>query len=574
MSLIIDKGKPTRIGTVVLLMLFLLLFALPQEASAESRIALVIGNGAYEAEGRLETPASDARLTADTLRSLDFELYGGQAYVNLSEKKMRRLIHDFSEELCRRAKPVVLFYYSGHGLQVGGRNYMIPVDADIRHEVDVESEGISIDVDVLGRMNLARTKINIIILDACRNNPFEKRIKALGRRKGLSDMRPEQGSIIAFAAEPGEVAYESGGQYSHFTEVLAGEMKVPGIEILKMFQRVRVAVNRRTNGEQTPVERNVLFEDFFFKPLHSSISVAGKKDEGARPKISYKEDTQVSEIGRDDVFIAYENGVVKDTKTGLEWFAGPDRYTDWFEAQSWIQKLSVAAGGWRMPTRKELRSLYKKGVGIDNWTPLLKIHGWYVWSREQGHASLIQIAWGFKFLPLGRGKEVLSRCRTTDGRALAVRSRAGKKDEGARPKISYKEDTQVSEIGRDDVFIAYENGVVKDTKTGLEWFAGPDRYTDWFEAQSWIQKLSVAAGGWRMPTRKELRSLYKKGVGIDNWTPLLKIHGWYVWSREQGHASLIQIAWGFKFLPLGRGKEVLSRCRTTDGRALAVRSRR
>lgn len=279
-----DKGKPTRIATVALLMLFLLLFVFPQEASAESRIALVIGNGAYGAEGRLKAPANDARLTADTLRSLDFELYGGQAHVNLSEKKMRRLIHDFSEELGRRAKPVGLFYYSGHGLQFGGRNYMIPVDADIRHEVDVESEGISIDVDVLGRMNLARTKINIIILDACRINPFEKRIKALGRRKGLSDMRPEQGSIIAFAAEPGEVAYESGGQYSHFTEVLAGEMKVPGIEILKMFQRVRVAVNRRTNGEQTPVERNVLFEDFFFKPLNSSISGTGKKDEGAEAR--------------------------------------------------------------------------------------------------------------------------------------------------------------------------------------------------------------------------------------------------------------------------------------------------
>jgi hypothetical protein len=401
-----DKEKPMGVGTVTLLMLFLLLLVLPGEVKAEPRIALVIGNGAYEAKARLYTPANDARLTADTLRSLDFEIYGGQAQVNISEKKMRRLIHRFSEELGRRAKPVGLFYYSGHGMQVGGRNYMIPIDADIRDEVDVESEGVSIDVDVLGRMNLARTKINIIILDACRNNPFEKRIKALGGTKGLSDMRPEQGSVIAFAAEPGEIAYESEGQYSHFTEVLAGEMKVKGIDILKMFQRVRIEVNRRTNGEQTPVERNVLFEDFFFNPLH--------EDEKTKSEIP-KKDTQVREIGRDGRFIAYENGLVKDTKIGLEWVAGPDRDTTWQEARSWVQQLSIAGGGWRMPTIKELKTLYEKGAGPRNLTPLFKTTGWWVWSETRDSGFILR----FDFA----GVEDWEYPSTSlDGRGFAVRS--------------------------------------------------------------------------------------------------------------------------------------------------------
>ena len=124
-----------------------------------------------------------------------------------------------------------------------------------------------------------------------------------------------------------------------------------------------------------------------------------------------KENTQAER------FIAYDNGVVKDTETGLEWYAGPDKDTSWNEAKKWVESLNVAGGGWRMPTRKELKSLYKMGVGKRNMTPLLKTTGWWVWSGETKDSSS---SWGFGF---GSGFESWdTHVFTSDRRGFAVRS--------------------------------------------------------------------------------------------------------------------------------------------------------
>ena len=130
--------------------------------------------------------------------------------------------------------------------------------------------------------------------------------------------------------------------------------------------------------------------------------------------------------------------------------------------------------------------------------------------------------------------------------------------------LSYRERKKV-----DEHFIKEDKGVVKDRRTGLEWYAGPDKNTNWNEAKSWIENLNVAGGGWRMPTRKELKYLYQKGVGIRNMTPLLKTTGWWVWTSETKGSSS---AWGFHFIH--GGEYFSSRDELQKKRGFAVRSRR
>jgi hypothetical protein len=127
------------------------------------------------------------------------------------------------------------------------------------------------------------------------------------------------------------------------------------------------------------------------------------------------------EVGRDGVYVAYANGIVKDTKTGLEWKAGPDKDTNWDQARSWVQSLNLDGGGWRMPTTDELKTLYKQGAGERNMTPLLKTTGWYVWSSETKGSSKAR-GFGFSF---GHGDSYwCNRSDSGNDRAIAVRSRS------------------------------------------------------------------------------------------------------------------------------------------------------
>ncbi len=133
----------------------------------------------------------------------------------------------------------------------------------------------------------------------------------------------------------------------------------------------------------------------------------------------------------------------------------------------------------------------------------------------------------------------------------------------------FPSESKAREIGRDGRFVAYDNGIVMDNRTGLEWIAGPDRDTTWDEARSWVQSLSVKGGGWRMPTREELRTLYKKGSGTRNMTPLLKTTGWWLWSGVKWGIASARV---FSFHHGFEHSHPLSDSR--DGRAFAVRSRR
>lgn len=236
--------------------LFVLIFC-AGEVLAETRIALVIGNGNYNASP-LSNPVNDAKLVAATLEKLNFKV---TMQVNVDQKTFKRLIRDFGKLLKHNRDAIGLFYYSGHGMQVEGRNYMIPVGANILDETDVSIDGVSVD-DVLTRMKVAHNTMNFIILDACRDNPFEKSFKS--ESQGLGRMDAPKGSLIAFAAEPHRVALQGSGKYSIFTEALAQKIMEKGLPVEQVFKNVRIVVDQKTNGKQLPVTENRLLGNFVF----------------------------------------------------------------------------------------------------------------------------------------------------------------------------------------------------------------------------------------------------------------------------------------------------------------------
>jgi uncharacterized caspase-like protein len=162
--------------------------------TADRRVALVIGNTAYVV-GRLQNPVQDARAMATSLRHLGFEVL---AHENLSYRDMRRAVAEFGERIANGG--VGLFYYSGHGIQVNGKNYLVPVDADIKNERYVAAEAVDAD-SVLLQMQEGKTRVNIVILDACRDNPFGGRARGLGR--GLAFMDVPAGTYVAYSTAPG-----------------------------------------------------------------------------------------------------------------------------------------------------------------------------------------------------------------------------------------------------------------------------------------------------------------------------------------------------------------------------------
>ena len=196
------------------------------ESTTSGRIALVIGNGAYRNVPRLPNPANDARSIAETLASLGFTLIGGGAQLNLDKTALELAIRRFGEAL--KEGDVGLFYYAGHGLQVRGVNYLVPVDANPTREADIDFELVDANL-VLRQMEELKTKLNIMILDACRNNPFGGRGRGLGRAvaTGLAQMQAPEGTIISYATQPGNVAEDGTGDHSPFATAIVSALR-PG----------------------------------------------------------------------------------------------------------------------------------------------------------------------------------------------------------------------------------------------------------------------------------------------------------------------------------------------------------
>lgn len=237
---------------VACLVLACVSFAAP---AAEQRVALVIGNNAYPA-APLKNPVNDARAMARSLNQMGFEVI---LRTNLNQKAMVNALREFGARL--REGGVALFYYSGHGMQVKGRNYLIPVDADIRGEDEVPY--MSMDMaQVLDKLEAARSRANLVILDACRNNPFIRTFRS--SRVGLAQMDAPGGTLLAFATAPGSEARDGDEENGVYTKHLLAHMATPMLPVEVMFRRVRESVTAETKNRQIPWESSSLTGDFYF----------------------------------------------------------------------------------------------------------------------------------------------------------------------------------------------------------------------------------------------------------------------------------------------------------------------
>ncbi len=229
-------------------------------ANAQPRIALVVGNSVYQSVPSLDNPSNDARLIASTLEAQGFDV---TLLIDSDLATMKRGVSQFGRAL-RNAGPDAtgLFYYAGHGVQSFGKNYLVPTDAALTDAADLDL--VSIDASaVLRQMRSARNQTNIVILDACRNNPFVN-IPEFDD-PGLAEMKAPVGTFLSYATEPGGVALDGLDGNSPYSKALAREISVPGLKIEETFKNVRVAVLKETGGRQTPWDTSSLTNEFVFK---------------------------------------------------------------------------------------------------------------------------------------------------------------------------------------------------------------------------------------------------------------------------------------------------------------------
>jgi len=242
-------------------------------AQAETRMALVIGNSHYRSVSALPNPANDAKAVGELLTSAGFQIIPA---ADLSLAEMRIAIREFISLVSDKGSDTVaLVFFAGHGLQVDGENYLVPVDANIKRESDVPIEALRLG-DVMNALSGAPARTRIVILDACRNNPFSEINRTAGR--GLAIVDAPNGSIVAYSTAPGSEAEDGVGANSPFTAAFTSVAKEPGLPIELALKRVRLAVNQLTNGRQTPWESSSLSVDFSFFPGSAGPQVSSKAE--------------------------------------------------------------------------------------------------------------------------------------------------------------------------------------------------------------------------------------------------------------------------------------------------------
>ncbi|HKA71219.1 MAG TPA: caspase family protein, partial [Xanthobacteraceae bacterium] len=245
--------------------------------AAENRIALVIGNSAYETVTALPNPANDAQAMADMLTAAGFEVISAP---NLAQSEMRQAISNFADIVAGKGPDTVaLLFYAGHGLQVDGENFLVPIDARIQREADVPLQAMRL-ADVMNALAAVRNKARIVILDACRNNPFSDINKTTGRGPAIVDA--PTGSLVSYSTVPGTEAQDGDGANSPFTAALLKIGREPGVPIEQALKRVRYLVHDATRQQQTPWESSSLTADFFFFPGEAGgTKVASADSSGA-----------------------------------------------------------------------------------------------------------------------------------------------------------------------------------------------------------------------------------------------------------------------------------------------------
>jgi hypothetical protein len=246
--------------------LLLMGFAMPGARAASDRVALVIGNGAYTSANRLPNPPNDAADMAHALRDIGFDVVEG---IDLDRRGMEDKIRAFGDRL--GTATTALFFYAGHGLQVAGRNYLVPTDAKLQKAGDLPLD--TIDVQVVLQQMESRPRVNLVFLDACRDNPLARSFastlgtsRSVAVGQGLASIQSAVGTMIAFATQPDAVALDGSGRNSPFTAALLKHIREPGVDIAVMMRRVRTDVLAATGQQQVPWDHSSLTDSVMLVP--------------------------------------------------------------------------------------------------------------------------------------------------------------------------------------------------------------------------------------------------------------------------------------------------------------------
>ena len=376
----------------IFIALLLILFSIPQSGQAANtrRIALVIGNGSYRAKP-LANPVHDADDMAAALGRLGFKT---TRLVDVDRRRMLEAIHSFGDRL-RKAGGVGLFYYAGHAVQVNGRNYLLPIGLDIRSSSDVEFEAVDLS-RILGKMNDAGTDVNILILDACRDNPFSAELRSI--RGGLAQVSAPRGTFIAFATAPGMTAADGSGRNGVFTGAILKHIRTPGLTIEQVMNKVRLDTAIATDKKQIPWTSSSMMGSFFFLPATEPVHTIPSQPEppshpadgkpeviAATTKPDKPKRSSGKAIARKDSYIRYSNGTVVDTDMGLAWTQKPVGIMSWLKAQRRIRQINqqglMGYHNWRLPNKGELLRLARFAR---KHRAFFSGDDWWHWSATRG----------------------------------------------------------------------------------------------------------------------------------------------------------------------------------------------
>ena len=253
---------------LIIALSFLGILVSADAAKADRRVAFVVGNGAYRNVAQLPNPPVDAKAMAAALRNVGFEVVEG---TNLTRDAMTEKLLDFGKKA--QGADVAVFFYAGHGIAIGGTNYLLPIDADVKSEMDVKL-GAAINIDLTLDQTMSDAKVKLVFLDACRDNPFAAKIKSnsatrsVSVQSGLAEMKSGEGTLIAFATGPGQTALDGEvGTNSPFTRALIAHITTPGVEIQQAMTEVRAQVNEETNKGQLPWGHTNLIGSVYLNPV-------------------------------------------------------------------------------------------------------------------------------------------------------------------------------------------------------------------------------------------------------------------------------------------------------------------
>ena len=295
--------------------LFLLVqvYAAPA-AFAESRVALVIGQSAYRAVPVLPNAANDGKRMAELLGNAGFDV---TAAPDLAQNDMRQAVSDFAAKVSASGPDTVaLVFYAGHGLQIDGENYLVPVDVDPKREADIPLQAVRLN-DLMNTLAALPTRMRVLMLDACRNNPFPALNKTAGHGLAIIDTKSgASGWFISFSTSPGAEAEDGDGDNSPYTKAVLSVVKEPNLPIEEAFKRVRVSVNQATDGRQVPWESSSLTADFrFFGDKGAGQSTAGPKSTASRSVDDWRRD-----LAGKEPKAAYDLVIADDSVAGYEAF--------------------------------------------------------------------------------------------------------------------------------------------------------------------------------------------------------------------------------------------------------------